>query len=378
MWVKVEIKGKETQFASAFQRNSMGQNIAVKVLPRELSKNLAKVSQLELYGVTDLTSRQDVTIRFDNAFVDDRITPIASLVADDGSYQPLGLISQTSSPIAPGTIVKANLTPQLDPKIRLNILDKKLGISPLGDNVEIPPQAGNFALKTTRERIAAYVLSDDNSSTLLGYLDKTATKEVFKNPQMLRETITGIYQRGIYQGKDDTRKLSIDIQSLVEHLPVTRQKIVMKQQEDKSLVLISAPSQYRQMIAEISNPKISSSEIPSVTVAVQSPTFASIESQDSKVYQPSRLELVNWYQVLKVNNLDIKPILELGQQLKNSYMQEDFMKGKLPVEKLPDDYRSGSVLIFLEDKKYFDSLDLPLVQSRSNQSVGNDRSYSRS
>jgi hypothetical protein len=197
-YIKAEIQGKETQFASAFQRNSMGQNIAVKVLPRELSKNLGKVSQLELYGVTDLTSRQDVTIRFDNAFVDDRITPIASLVTDDGSYQPLGLISQTSSPIAPGTIVKANLTPQLDPKIRLNILNKQLGISPLGDNVEISPQAGKFALKTTTEGIAAYLLSDGDSTTLLGYLDKTSTKEAFKNPQILRESIAGIYQREIY------------------------------------------------------------------------------------------------------------------------------------------------------------------------------------
>jgi hypothetical protein len=182
----------------------------------------------------------------------------------------------------------------------------------------------------------------------------------------------------IYQGKNDTRKLSIDIQSLVEHLPVTRQKIVMKQQEDQSLLLISAPSQYRQMIAEISNPKISTSEIPSVTVAAQSQTSESIESQDSKVYQPSRLELVNWYKILKANNLDIKLILELGHQLKNSYMQEDFMKGKPSVEKLPDDYRSASVLISLEDKKYFDSINQPLIQKQSDRSVGNDSSYSRS
>jgi hypothetical protein len=372
-YIKIEIKGKETQFASAFQHNSMGQNISVKILPRELSKNLGKVAQLELYGVTDLTSRQDVTIRFDNALVDDRITPMASLVAADSSYQPLGLISQTSSPIASGTIVKANLTPQLDPKIRLKILNKELGISPVGDNVEISPQAGKFLLERTDKGIVVYLLGDDNSSTLLGYLDKTSSRGAFKNSQILRESAEGTYQRAIYQGKNNTRKLTIDIQSLVDHLPVTSEKLVMKQQEDKSLVLISAPPQYHQAIAEFA--KI---EVPIVIIPEESLTLQAIENQDSKIYQPTRLELVNWYKVLKANDLDTKQILELGQQLKDSYMQEDFMKGKPSVEKLPDGYQSTLVSISLEDKKYLDSIIEPSRQEQINQPVRNPGGYSRS
>jgi hypothetical protein len=374
--IKSKIKGKEDVFLSAFQHSSIGQNLSVKIMPKELTKHLREVDTIQLYGVKEFINLENASIRFDNAIIDGSITPIASLITADREYEFLGAVSKSSPTIAPGTVVKANISPLLARKTTLNILDKKLQLTP-GTNVEIPLQSGQFNFRRIDDKIAVYLLSGD-SQVFLGDLDKASTNQVQRDPRILQESIAGTYQRGLFRNTSGNTELDIKILSLVEHLPVSTHKIIMSKNTDKSFSLESAPPEYYQATIPSklveSTPDLPTQIIPSKlvesTLDLPNQTIPSKPVESTSSYMPSRLELVNWYKAVGGNSESGKQLLELGKQLKISYMAEDFMDGKAPVDLLPDDYRNSNILISVIDKNNFDlaieSLKELAIESKTN------------
>jgi hypothetical protein len=350
--IKNQIKGKEDVFLSAFQGSSTGQNLAVKLMPRQLIKYLSKIAVIELYEVKQSIDLKDADIRFDNAVIDGSITPIASLITADGACEFLGLVSMDLPPLAPGTVIKANISQSLAPKIYLNISGRDLSISPV-DRVKIPLQGGQFNFKRTDLNIAVYLLND-NPPTFLGNLDPRSTKQVRGDTQLFQESMSGTYRRGLYENKSGITKLDIEVLSLLEHLPVNSRKISMSKQVGGSYSFVSAPAEYRQMtipaILTQITPDLPAKALPELSVEITPdlPAKATLDLQTD--YSPSRLELVNWYKAVGGNSESGKQLLELGKQLKTSYMAEDFMKGKPPIDRLPDDYRNSNVLISIVEK----------------------------
>jgi hypothetical protein len=112
--------------------------------------------------------------------------------------------------------------------------------------------------------------------------------------------------------------------------------------EGSDISFVSSPPGYRV-------PKI---PLPLPIVPAQ--TIPDLPSQSVSAYNPSRVELVNWYKAVGANSESGKQILELGKQLKTNYMAEDFMNGKPVIDWLPDDYRNTSISVSIEDKNRFD------------------------
>jgi hypothetical protein len=353
--IKEAIKGKEDAFVSHFQGTSVGQNIAVKIMPRQISKHLDKVAPIHLTNMKQSFNLQNSEIRFDNAIIDGKITPIASLVAADGGYDFLGKLSYESPLLAPGTVVKANLIARLDPKINVNIEDKRIRVVPI-DNNEIPLESGEFTFKRDGKRIDIYLV-ENNSEKLLGKLDDTTLKKVHIGEKILTGKTSGTYERSVFQSENNGTGLEIEVLSLVSHLPVDRCKILMTQ-KGNDFSFESAPPGYRVQKILLPKPIVPPQAIPDLSAQtisyLPSQTIPDLPPQSVSAYNPSRLELVNWYKAVGANSESGKQILELGKQLKTSYMAEEFMNGKPLIDRLPDDYRNTSISVLIEDKNRFD------------------------
>jgi hypothetical protein len=345
--IKEIIKGKEDAFVSHFQGTSVGQNIAIKIMPRQLSKHLDKVAPIHLTNMKQSFNLQNSEIRFDNAMIDGAITPIASLVAADGGYDFLGKLSYESPLLAPGTVVKANIIARLDPKINVNIEDKRIRIVPI-DNNEIPLESGEFTFKRDGKRIDIY-LAENNSEKLLGHLDDTTLKKVHIGEKILTEKTAGTYERFIFNSEKNGTGVEVEVLSLVSHLPVDKCKILMTQ-KGNDFSFESAPPGYRVQKILLPLPIVLAQSI----LDLPAQSIPDLPPQSVPAYNPSRLELVNWYRAVGANSESGKQILELGKQLKTSYMAEEFMNGKPSVDRLPDDYRNSSISVSIEDKNRFE------------------------
>jgi hypothetical protein len=367
--IKDIIKGKEDAFTSHFQHSSVGQNIAVKIMPRQLSKHLDKVPIIPLYQSSQsLVNLQNSDIRFDNAVIDGSIKPIASLVAADGGYEFLGIVPNDAPLLAPGTVVKANISPRLAAKITLNILDKKIEISPV-THIKIPLQSGEFTFKrnANNDKIAAYLV-ENNSETLLGNIDPTTRKNIHIGQAILEGSTVGTYERPIFDTGTNGKNLELEVLSLVSHLAVDKCKILMAK-KDGDLLFVSAPPGYRLPKMPLSLPDLPSQTIPDLP----SQPISELPLKSISEYNPSRLELVKWYKALGANSESGKQILELGKELKISYMAEDFMKGKPLVDRLPDDYRNTRISVSIEDKDRFnlavENFQEPVIEVDKSHSI---------
>jgi hypothetical protein len=337
---KQQVKGREAVMLSAFNHDSTGQGLSLKVFPREVMKHLETVDKFEIFGVTNLTSRQNAIVRIDNVLMREKDmklvknTPIASLVNEDGTLEVLGQIDQKVAPMAPGTLVKANIHPQLDPNIRIEIPGMKLlGVKDPTIDAEIPPQAGKFAFRREQDKTSAYLLVDNGEPIKLGILNDTAKKQLQSNS--LSEPLEGTYRRGLYQGtKNATQKLFLQVTELVEHQPVPKQ-ITAQENFDDSITITSSPFEYRQ----------TSTAVP----------LATTQSSDPDRYVPSRLELANWYEASAKESFDRQTIAGLGKQLAGIYQAQASANGR-SVASTPNDYRHPDVSVSIEDRQRFDRL----------------------
>jgi hypothetical protein len=354
-YAKQEVKGREAVMLSAFNHSSTGQGLLTKVFPREIMKHLENVEKFEVFGATNLTSRQDAIVRIDNVMMREKGTgdvkniPIASLVNEDGTLEVLGQIDQKVVPMAPGTLVRANIHPQLDPNIRIEIPGVKLlGIKDPTIDAEIPTQAGKFAFKREQGEVSAYLLSDNGESTKLGILNDTAKKQLQSNS--LREPLEGTYRRGLYQGtKNSTQKLFLQVTELVEHQPVPEQ-ITAQENFDDSITITSSPFEYRQ----------TSTAVP----------LATTQSSDPDRYVPSRLELANWYKASAQESVEQQTIAGLGKQLAGIYQAQASANGR-SVASTPNDYRHPDISVSIEDRQRFDRL----LESRTIEPKANSPNY---
>jgi hypothetical protein len=313
--------------------------------------------------------------------------------------------------MAPGTIVKANIHPYLDPNIRIEISGMKLlGVKdPTIDGV-IPSQSGKFQFKREQGKVSAYLLDDRGETTKLGILNDTAEKHLRSN--CLKEPMAGTYRRGIYEGtKNATRLIYLQVTELVEHQPVPKEQITAQENMDDSITIASSPFQYRQItspapetyspnrselvswykastrdsaerqtIADLgqqltstyhaqtpangrSRPQPDDYHHPDVSIKIEEQQrfdrlseTRTIEprANSPNIYIPSRADISNWYEAIDRHSPDFQQILAVGQQLKAACMAEDFMQGQADPGKLPDDYQNPSVSISIEDRQRFD------------------------
>jgi hypothetical protein len=350
-YAKQEVKGREAVMLSAFNHSSTGQGLLTKVFPREIMRHLEHIEKFEVFGAIDLTSRQDAIVRIDNVLMREKgtgevkNTPIASLVNEDGTLEVLGRIDQKVAPMAPGTLVRANIHPQLDPNIRIEILGTKLlGINNPTIDVEIPPQAGRFAFRREQDKTSAYLLVDNGEPIKLGVLNPSTAKYV--TPKMLSEPIDGTYRRGLYQGtKNATQKLYLQVTDLVEHQPVP-ERITAQENFDDSITITSSPFEYRQ----------TSTTRP----------LATTQSPDLDRYVPSRIELANWYKASAQESVEQQTISGLGKQLAGIYQVQESANGR-SVASTPNDYRHPDISVSIEDKQRFDRLlESRTIEPRAN------------
>jgi hypothetical protein len=87
-------------------------------------------------------------------------------------------------------------------------------------------------------------------------------------------------------------------------------------------------------------------------IDITEPLENPLEPVEAKVYTPTRLELVTWYQAAA--EAQRAEIAILGQQLKTAYMLKESMQGQPEPETLPDEFYSDTVSISLADQQQFD------------------------
>jgi hypothetical protein len=338
--IKQQVKGHEAVMLSAFNHTSTGQGLSLKVFPREIMKHLDKVEKFEIFGATNLSSRQGAIVRIDNVQMTEKgtnevkNTPIASLVNEDGTLEVLGQIDQHIAPMAPGTLVKVNIQPQLDPNIRIEIPGiKRLGVSDPTIDAEIPSQAGRFWFKREQGEVSAYLLSNNREPTKLGILNKAAVKQLQSNS--FRAAMEGTYRRGLYQGtKNGNQKLYLQVTELVEHQLVPKELITAQANFDDSITITSSPFDYRQTTATSSI----------------SPPLAITPSSATERYHPSRSELVDWYKTSSSGSADQQTIVDLGKRLTATYQASANSRAKAP----PDNYRHQAISISLHERQQFE------------------------
>jgi hypothetical protein len=341
--IKDHIKGREEQMVSALWRSSAGMGIAIKIAPEQIIKHLDKVPEITLYGALDLRSQSDVVIRIDNIEVDSKVMPFASIEVD-GVYQPLGIPSRKTANLAPGTIIRADLTPALDPKVRLVVDEKMISVAPAPDfEREIASTPGVFIFQRNRLEIDAY-LQTEGGNILIGQVDSSSRSKI-TNP-----TMSGEYRRGQYVGKGEDRRLDMQVRSIVGHEPVSRELLKGIQNPDKSIILVDSNSanQVAEKVPEKVPEGARASPEPSIQnsppnlrvlptpVATTEPT--KVRQIDSR-HQPTRGELLGWYQTADKagNEFAKEAVVMLGRKLATEFSAE----GQIP----PLDYSSPSVSV---------------------------------
>lgn len=377
-YAKQQVKGQEAVMLSAFNHTSTGQGLSLKVFPREVIKHLDKVEKFEVFGATNLTSHQDAIVRIDNVIMTEKCTndlkntPIASLVNDDGTYEVLGQIDQHVAPMAPGTLVKVNIQPQLDPSIRIEIPGMKLiGVKDPTIDHEIPAQTGKFAFKREQGEISAYLLGDNGETTKLGSLNTTAKIQLASNS--LSEPMEGTYRRGLYQGtKNASQKLYLQVTELVEHQPVQQEQITAQANFDDSITITSAPFEYRQATVSTSTNQAQGSASrsdtppandrqPEISISLnerqqfeRSVGDREIEARANSpnIFVPSRSEIIEWLQATDPHSSDSQQIWSLGLQLKRVYLAQ----GHHDLGQIPNSYKHDSVSISADEKQRFDQI----------------------
>jgi hypothetical protein len=337
--IKDHIKGREEQMVSALWRSSAGMGIAMKIAPEQIIKHLDKVPEIVLYGASDLRCQSDVVVRIDNIEVDSRVMPLASIEVD-GVYQPLGIPSRKTANLAPGTIVRADLTPALDPKVRLVVDEKMISVAPAPDfEREIATTPGAFIFQRNKLEIDAY-LQTESGNILIGQVDSSSRSKITK------PTMSGEYRRGLYMGKG--RKLDMQVRSIVGHEPVARELLKGRQNPDKSVVLLNSNSanQVVERVPEVARarespkPHIENSPpnlriLPTPVAATDSSKVRQIDSR----YRPTRGELLGWYQAADNagNEFAKEAVVMLGTKLATEFSAEG--------QKPPLDYSSPSVSV---------------------------------
>lgn len=335
--IKDHIKGREEELVSALWRSSTGMGIAMKIAPEQIIKHLDKVPEITLYGAKDLRSQSDVVVRIDNIEVDSRVMPLASIEVD-GVYQPLGIPSRKTPNLAPGTIVRADLTPALDPKVRLMVDDKMISVAPAPDfEKKIASTPGAFIFQRNKLEVDAY-LQTESGNMLIGQVDQSSRTKITK------PTMSGEYRREHYVGKGEDRKLEMQVRSIVGHEPVARELLKGVQNPDKSVVLLNSnsASQVVEKVPEArASPEPSIQKPPQLRI-VAAPVVATettnVRQIDSR-YRPTRGELLGWYQTANNagNEFAKEAVIVLGTKLATQFSAA----GQVP----PLDYSSPSVTV---------------------------------
>ncbi len=335
--IKDHIKDREEEMVSALWRSSTGMGIAIKIAPEQIINHLDNVPEITLYGAKDLRRQSDVVVRFDNIEVDSRVMPLASIEVD-GVYQPLGIPSRKTPNLAPGTIVRADLTPALDPKVRLVVDDKMISIAPAPDfEKEIAATPGAFIFQRNKLEIDAY-LQTESGNILIGQVDQSSRNKVTK------PTMSGEYRREQYVGKGEDRKLEMRVRSIVGHEPVARKLLKGLQNPDKSIVLVNSNSanQVMEKLPEArASPEVTIQK-PSPLKIVAAPEVATestnVRQIDSR-YRPTRGELLGWYQTANnaENEFAKEAVVILGRKLATEFSAT----GQIP----PLDFSSPSVTV---------------------------------
>jgi hypothetical protein len=323
------VRGKEEIAASALLHTSTGQGMAPKIFPREIGKHLDRVPTIDLYAASNLTAQKDVLIRIDNATIDGKVRPIASIVGNDGAVTALGITSTETPTLAPGTVVRADITAaNLDPKLRLAIgsgtgkaiavaaarepevssgieRDKTDGkpfgiIPPEGfEYQEIPPTPEQFEFQRVNIQ-GKWEFHVYGKGELLGTVEKSSQARA---ASMLGSAVSGEYSRGQYTGKNANGGLKMNVTALVEHQPVPREL--------------------------------------RVAVAIDNSISWGDVLRVPQMYQPNRGELRRWYNYTKIaGNSELQQVaLEAGQRLAAEFKATG--AGDIP----PMDYSSPHSLV---------------------------------
>jgi hypothetical protein len=333
--LKERVKGKEEIATSALLHTSTGQGIAPKIFPTEIGKHLDRVQTIDIYATSNLIAQKDALIRIDNAVVDGNVRPIASLIGNDGAVTALGITSTETPTLAPGSVVRADITAaNLDPKLRLAIgsatgkaiavaaarepevssgieRDKTDGkpfgiIPPEGFAYrEIPPTPEQFEFQRVNIQ-GKWEYEVFAKGELLGTVEKSSQARA---TAMIGKLVTGEYSRGQYTGRNANGGLKMNVKELVEHQPVPR--------EMKAAVAIDK--------------SISWGDGQSVASSSPAP----------QMYQPNRGELLRWYGSSTASgDSELQQVaLEAGQRLAAEF------KATGAVEMPPRDYSSTNVLV---------------------------------
>lgn len=312
--IKDIVKGKEEIAASALLRSSTGQGIAMKIFPVEIGKHLDQVQTIDIYATASLVDQKDALIRFDNATINGYSMQIASLVGDDGAVTSLGRIGDATPALAPGTVVRADISAvSLDPKLIIVIGSSKerlIGITPPEgfDYREIPLTAEFTFKKVKTEGQWGYHAYAQGQ--ILGTVDKVSNRRVGR---ILGEGVTGKVMVEHRKGG-----LKMNVTALAQHQPVSREVPVAIWGADKSIEWSVAP---------VHQPVVGES-----TRGVAEPDM----------YQPSRGELLKWYEVADVaQDIEAKElVLATGKQLAAEF-QATVGEGQVP----PRDYSHASVVV---------------------------------
>jgi hypothetical protein len=312
--LKNTVRGKEEIAVSALIHSSTGQGMAPKIFPVEIGKHLDKVQTIDIYAAANLTTQKDALIRIDNAKIDGNVRPIASLIAADGTATALGITSNETATLAPGTVVRADIAVlSLDPKLRIAIGSgqKAIGITPPEgfQYKEIPatPERFEFQRVFVQGKMEYEVYAQGE---LLGTVEKSSQ---VRAASMVGKEVSGEYSRGQYTGKNANGGLRMNVTALVEHQPVTREMPVAVE-ADKSI----------------------SWAVPPVHQSVVAGGVAEVE-----MYQPSRGELLQWYEVADVaqDTAAKELVLATGQKLAAEFQATG--QGQVP----PRDYSNSDVVV---------------------------------
>jgi hypothetical protein len=335
--LKEKVAGKEEIAVSALLHSSTGQSMAPKIFPREIGKHLDQVQAISIYATAGLTTQKDALIRFDNAEVNGNVRPIASLVAADGSVIALGIINNDSPTLAPGTVVRADLSARsLDPKLRIQVLGKQaigggtqkaIGVTPPEgfEYKEILPTTEQleFQRANIQGKMEYQVYTQGE---LLGTVEKSSQARA---ASMVGKTVTGEYSRGQYTGKNANGGLMVNVTALIEHQPVAREVPVISLGDGKSLAWVVAP--VHQPVNKVGE-----------STRVAAP----------QMYQPNRGELLRWYEVADIAQ-DLKAkelVLATGKQLATEFRATG--QGQVP----PMNYSNANVVVSGEVRSRMDNM----------------------
>lgn len=320
--LKEKVKGKEEIAASALLHSSTGQSMVSKIFPSEIGKHLDKVPTIDIYAASNITAQKNALIRFDNAKIDGNVRPIASLVASDGTVTALGITNNDSPTLAPGTVVRADISVvNLDPKLRIQIsgkqvigsgISKAIGVIPPEGFVyrEIPPTPEQFQFQRVDiQGKMEYQVYAQNE--LLGTVEKSSQARA---ASMVGKAVTGEYSRGQYTGKNQNGGLKMNVTALVEHQPVSREVPVISLGVGKGMEWSVAPVHQ---------------------------SVVNLGAAAPDMYQPTRGELLKWYGSTRAaGESELQQVaLDAGQRLKVEFQATG--EG----EAVPRDYRSSNVVV---------------------------------